>query len=104
MNARRSWCCPLRDGGGGPGGIRRRRRRLQPVLVDLDLDRVGIATAIVRPDVALAEADAVERLGRQARTVVGQLLGVGEGAAEPLDHPGMAADVPGRPYVPRRRG
>src|SRR6185295_4218164 len=35
--------------------------RLQPVLEDLDVDAVAVAAAIVRPDRALGEANAIER-------------------------------------------
>src|SRR5258708_2987035 len=60
--------------------------------------------AIVRPQLAVAEAHAVERLPRQAGAVVGELLGIGEGAAQPLDFAGLAADVPGRAQMAGRRG
>jgi len=40
--------------------------RLEPVLVDLDLKRIRVHPGIVRPDIDLSEAHAVERLGWQA--------------------------------------
>src|SRR6185312_213673 len=78
--------------------------RLQPMLIDLDLDRVLSRAGIVGPELALAEADAVERLRRQARAAVGELLRIGEGAAQPLDLAGAAADVPGRADMTGRIG
>src|SRR6185437_6423062 len=73
------------------------------MLIDLDLDGVLRRPAIVGPQLALAEAHAVERLLRRARTIVGELLGIGEGAAQPLDLAGLAADVPGRAQMAGRR-
>src|SRR6185437_11109959 len=73
------------------------------MLIDLDLDGVLGRPAIIGPQLALAEAHAVERLLRRARTIVGELLGIGEGAAQALDLAGLAADVPGRAQMARRR-
>src|SRR5438094_958591 len=67
--------------------------RLQPMLIDLDVDRVLRRPRIIGPDIALAEAHAVERLRRQARSVVGELLGIGEGPAQTLDDSAAAADL-----------
>src|SRR5579883_1802519 len=74
------------------------------MLIDLDLDRVLRRAAIIGPEVALAEAHAVKRLARQAGTVVGELLGIGEGAADALDLAHLPADVPGRADMAGRRG
>src|SRR5260221_14767937 len=74
------------------------------MLIDLDLEGVRPRPAIVRPQLALAEAHAVERLPRQAGAGVGELLGVGEGAAQPLDFARLGADVPGRAQMAGRRG
>src|SRR5271166_4941398 len=78
--------------------------RLQPVLIDLDVDRVVRRAGIVGPDVALAKAHAVERLRRQARPVIGQLLGIGEGSAKPFDDAAAATDVPGGAQMARHVG
>src|SRR5262249_61227184 len=72
---------------------------LEPMLKNLDIDGVSGGPAIVGPDLALPEAHAVERLARRARPVVGEFLGIAVGGAEPLDHAGAAADVPGRADV-----
>src|SRR5262249_61245202 len=77
---------------------------LEPMLKNLDIDGVSGGPAIVGPDLALPEAHAVERLARRARPVVGEFLGIAVGAAEPLDHAGAAADVPGRADVAGRVG
>ena len=65
--------------------------RLQPVLVNLDLDAVRRRPVVVGPEVRLAEPDPVER--RLGTSPVGEFLGVGIGAADPFDHPDAAADV-----------
>src|SRR6185437_13839942 len=67
-----------------------RSRRLEPVLIDFDLDGVLRRAPILRPDLALAEAHAIKRLGRETGAVIGELLGIAEGAAETLDLADMA--------------
>src|SRR6185295_7258750 len=80
------------------------RGRFQPVLVDLDLDRVGLRAAVIGPDLLLDEAHAIERAGRQTIAAEGQLLGIGETAADAFDHAGLAADVVGRAQMAWRIG
>src|SRR5262249_13794202 len=77
---------------------------LEPMLIDLDLDRVGGCAAIIGPELALAEAHAIKRLRRRSRPVVGELFRIGKSAADALDLAGLAADVPGRADVARRIG
>src|SRR5690242_18133854 len=79
-------------------------RWLEPMLIDLDLDRVAWGTLIVGPEFALAEAHAIKRLWRRPRPVVGELFGIGESTAEALDLAGLAADVPGRADMAGRIG
>src|SRR5215472_4334161 len=74
------------------------------MLIDLDIDGVGSGAAIVRPDPALPEAHAIERLARRAGPIERQLLGIAVSAAEPLDHADLPADVPGRADVAGRIG
>src|SRR5688572_26189754 len=74
------------------------------MLEDLDLQHVGVAAAVIRPHVLLAEAHAVQRLRRQAVAHLGELLGVGEAAAQALDGAGVAANVERRADVAQRRG
>src|SRR5262249_6373135 len=62
------------------------------MLEDLHADAVAGIAAIVRPNRALGEAHAIERQHRSG-PVVGELLGVAEAAAQPLDHAGLAADI-----------
>src|SRR5215469_9848975 len=73
--------------------------RLQPVLKDFDVDRIVGGALVVRPYFRLNEAHAVQRLWRQAGASVGELLGIGVGAAEALNDAGVTADVPGRADV-----
>src|SRR4030095_9270367 len=78
--------------------------RLQPMFVDLDVDRIAIGAAVIGPNLALDEAHAIERLRRQAVAAEGQLLGVWEAAADAFDYAGLAADVVGRAQMARRIG
>ena len=66
---------------------------LEPMLEDLELQQVLGAALVVGPDVGLADAHAVERALGQAVEAVGELLGIGELAAQPLDHAGAAARI-----------
>jgi hypothetical protein len=61
------------------------------MLKDFDVDRIAAPPAIVRPDVALPETQAVDRLLRQAGSGVGEFLRVAQDAAQALDNPGLAA-------------
>src|SRR5438093_13654908 len=84
------------------GGLR--SGGFEPVLVDFDVHGVGVAAGVVGPDLALEEADAVQRLGRLAAAAVGQLFGVAERAQQALDDADLAADVERRPDVAGRMG
>src|SRR5690348_6831938 len=79
-------------------------RWLEPMLINLDLDRVAGRALVIGPELALAKAHAIKRLRRRARPVVGELFGIGESAAEPLDLASLTADVPGRADMARRIG
>src|SRR5215510_14363147 len=81
-----------------PGG------RFQPMLVDLDVDRIGVRAAVVGPDLVLNEAHAIERLRRQTVASEGQLLWIGETAADALHDAGFPADIVGRAQMAGRIG
>src|SRR5688572_3590467 len=66
------------------------------MLENLDLDHVGLATAVVRPDFLLPEPNAVQRQRRQPAAHLRQLLRVRKRAADALDLADAAA------YVVRR--
>src|SRR5438105_9001409 len=74
------------------------------MLVNLDLNYVCVCSAIVGPNVLLLEAHAIERLRRQPVAHLRELLGVREGAAQPLDLADLAADVVRRADMAERRG
>src|SRR5262245_27015432 len=76
--------------------------QFEPVLIDLDVHAVVVAAGVVGPDVALEEADPVQRPGRLAATAVGQLLRVAERAQNALDDTDLAADVEGSADVAGR--
>src|SRR5260221_13915980 len=71
------------------------------MLEALHVDAVAVVAAIVRPDRALGEANAIERQHR-SRSVVGELLGIAEATAQPLDLAGLAADIGRGADMPRR--
>src|SRR5262249_3087233 len=76
--------------------------RLQPVLVDLDVDGVMGRSDVSRPEVTLAEADPVEGDRRTIVQAVPLFLGIDGGRQNPLDDADLApavvrgAQVPGR--------
>src|SRR4051812_15187017 len=74
------------------------------MLVDLKLEHVLVAAPVVWPDVNLADAHAVERAFGQPIEAVGQLLGIGEGAANALDDALAPAGIDGNAAVARRIG
>src|ERR1051325_8968659 len=76
---------------------------LQPMLIDLDLDHVGVGAAIAGPHVLLLEAHAIKRLRRQATAHLGELLGIGEAAAKALDLADVSTDIERRADMPKRR-
>src|SRR5437899_1290424 len=88
----------------GVGKQKRPSRFLQPMLINLDLDHIGVRPAIVGPDVLLHEAHAIERLRRQAAAHLRQFLRVRESAAQALDLADVPADVVRRADMPERRG
>src|SRR5512147_874480 len=85
--------------GGAP-----RSGRLQPMLVDLDVDRVVRRSSVIGPDRALCKAHTVEWERRQAIAAESKLLGVGEAATQPLDATALAADVEGCADMAGRKG
>ena len=76
---------------------------LQPMLVDVGLQVVAGWPAVVVPQRGLLEAHLVEHAPGQAGLVVGELLGIAEGALHGGHHAGLAAQVPGRAAMPERR-
>lgn len=74
------------------------------MLVDLDVQGVGRGAGIVRPDIALREADPVEHRGRQSGAVKRQLFGIRVRPEDGDHRAGMATDVGRRADVTRRPG
>src|SRR3954462_116913 len=72
------------------------------MLVDFHLDEVFGPRIISGPDIRLPEPDAIEHAARLAVEAVGELLGIGKAAADPLDLALLAADIGGRAAMARR--
>src|SRR5262245_62168782 len=74
----------------------------EPVLVELDIDRVACRAGVVGPHMLLVEAYAVQHLLGLAAAAVCQLLGIAELAADAFDDPPLAADIERRAQVAGR--
>ena len=86
-----------------PCPILRQSGGFKPVLVNVDKQGVGRITGVLRPEIGLAQTDAVEWLARQSIPAVGQRFGIGEHAAERVHGTGVALDIGRRAEVVRRR-
>src|SRR5689334_21592064 len=73
------------------------------MLIDLDVDRVLRATAIIMPYVTLQEAHAIQRLRGQPAALIGKLFGISISAADAHDHAAAPSDVPRRTHVTQRK-
>src|SRR5207302_3351025 len=78
--------------------------RLQPMLINLDLDYVGRIAAVVGPHLFLHETHPVKRLRGQAVAHLRELFRIRKAAAHALDHACVAANVIGRAYMAQRIG
>src|SRR5258706_3917300 len=76
--------------------IKRILSRVEPMLVDLDLDEVVVRALVVRPYLSHREANSIEHALGFATEAIGELFRIGESTADALDSAGLATDVPGR--------
>ena len=72
----------------------------EPVLEYIEGEAITSAAAITWPEIGLAEAHEIKRLGGQAVAAIGPLLGIGKPAVTGFDPALPAADIGRRADMP----